>query len=209
MNYWLHCRHLLVDNMKMSKSLGNFFTLRDLLDQGFKPKGIRYALLATHYRQPMNFTLDNLHGAETGVQRLLDFMDNLPSADGSGADVRPLLQQTRESFERSLDDDLNISGALGAIFQLVRDVNRIRDDGRLSSADAGTVQALMHHFDSVLGILDVDAATHDADVEALLAQRQEARRNRDFDRADALRDAIRERGYVIEDTPHGPRLKRM
>ena len=208
-NYWLHCRHLLVDNMKMSKSLGNFFTLRDLLDQGFKPKGIRYALLATHYRQPMNFTLDNLHGAETGVKRLLDFMDNLRSANGSGADVQPLLQQTREGFEKSLDDDLNISGALGAIFQMVRDVNRLRDDGRLSLAAAREVQGLMRHFDSVLGVLDMDEAACDAEVEQLLAQRQEARKTRDFERADALRDTIRERGYVIEDTPHGPRLKRM
>ena len=208
-NYWLHCRHLLVDNMKMSKSLGNFYTLHDLLEQGFKPKGIRYALLATHYRQPMNFTLDNLRGAETGVQRLIDFMNNLQSADGSGADVGALLQQTREGFEQSLDNDLNISGALGAIFQMVRDVNRLRADGRLSSADASATQDLMHRFDKVLGVLDLDEGEGGGEVEGLLAQRQEARRNRDFDRADALRDAIRERGFAIEDTPQGPRLKRM
>ena len=208
-NYWLHCRHLLVDNAKMSKSMGNFYTLRDLLEQGFKPKGIRYALLATHYRQPMNFTLDNLRGAETGVQRLIDFMDNLRSADGNGADAGAVLQQTQEGFEQSLDNDLNISGALGAIFQMVRDVNRLRADGRLSSADASATQDLMHRFDGVLGVLDLDEGEDDAEVEGLLAQRQEARKNRDFDRADALRDAIGERGYVIEDTPHGPRLKRM
>ena len=208
-NYWLHCRHLLVDNMKMSKSLGNFYTLRDLLEQGFKAKGVRYALLATHYRQPMNFTLDNLRGAETSVQRLIDFMNNLRSADGSGADVAALLQQTQEGFEQSLDNDLNISGALGAIFQMVRDVNRLIADGRLSSADAGAIQDLMHKFDGVLGVLDVEEGEDDTEVEGLLVQRQEARKNRDFDRADALRDAIRERGYVIEDTPQGPRLKRM
>ena len=208
-NYWLHCRHLLVDNMKMSKSLGNFYTLRDLLDQGFKPRGIRYALLATHYRQPMNFTLDNLRGAETGVQRLIDFMDNVRSVDGSGADVGALLQQTQEGFEKSLDNDLNISGALGAIFQMVRDVNRLIADGRLSSAGATATQDLMRRFDGVLGVLDPQEGESDAEVEDLLTQRQEARRNRDFGRADALRDAIKERGYVIEDTPHGPRLKRM
>jgi cysteinyl-tRNA synthetase len=208
-NYWLHCRHLLVDNMKMSKSLGNFYTLHDLLEQGFKPEGIRYALLATHYRQPMNFTLDNLRGAETGVQRLIDFMNNLRSADGSGADVGALLQETQEGFEQALDNDLNISGALGAIFQMVRDVNRLRADGRLSSADASATQDLMHRFDEVLGVLDLEEGEGDAEVEGLLAQRQEARKNRDFGRADALRDAIREHGYVIEDTPHGPRLKRM
>ena len=208
-NYWLHCRHLLVDNAKMSKSMGNFYTLRDLLEQGFKPKGIRYALLATHYRQPMNFTLDNLRGAETGVQRLIDFMDNLRSADGNGADAGAVLQQTQEGFEQSLDNDLNISGALGAIFQMVRDVNRLRADGRLNSADASATQDLMHRFDGVLGVLDLDEGEDDAEVEGLLTQRQEARKDRDFDRADALRDAIGERGYVIEDTPHGPRLKRM
>ena len=208
-NYWLHCRHLLVDNMKMSKSLGNFYTLRDLLEQGFKAKGIRYALLATHYRQPMNFTLDNLHGAATGVQRLLDFMDNLQSADGSGADAAALLQKTQENFEQSLDNDLNISGALGAIFQMVRDVNRLIADGRLSSAGAAATQDLMHRFDSVLGVLDPQEGEGDEEVDGLLAQRQEARLNRDFERADALRDAIRERGYVVEDTPDGPRLKRM
>ena len=208
-NYWLHCRHLLVDNMKMSKSLGNFYTLRDLLDQGFRPKGIRYALLATHYRQPMNFTLDNLHSAATGVQRLLDFMDNLRSANGSGGDAAPLLRQAQEGFEQSLDNDLNISGAVGAIFQMVRDVNRLIADGRLGAADAAATLDLMHRFDGVLGVLDREEGEGDAEVEGLLAQRQEARRNRDFERADALRDAIRERGYVVEDTPDGPRLKRM
>ena len=208
-NYWLHCRHLLVDNMKMSKSLGNFYTLRDLLEQGFKPKGIRYGLLATHYRQPMNFTLDNLRGAETGVQRLLDFMDNLRSANGSGAAVDGLLQQAREGFEQSLDNDLNISGALGAIFQMVRDVNRLIADGLLSPAEATATRDLMQRFDGVLGVLDPEERNGDTEVDGLLAQRQEARDKRDFARADALRDAIRERGYVIEDTPSGPRLKRM
>ena len=208
-NYWLHCRHLLVDNMKMSKSLGNFYTLRDLLEQGFKPKGIRYGLLATHYRQPMNFTLENLRGAETGVQRLLDFMDNLRSANGSGAEVEALLRQAQEGFEQSLDNDLNISGALGAIFQMVRDVNRLIADGRLSCADAAATRDLMHRFDGVLGVLDPEERKGDTEVEGLLAQRQEAREKCDFARADALRDTIRERGYVIEDTPNGPRLKRM
>lgn len=208
-NYWLHCRHLLVDNMKMSKSLGNFYTLRDLLEQGFKPKGIRYGLLATHYRQPMNFTLDNLRGAETGVQRLLDFMDNLRSANGSGAAIDGLLQQAREGFEQSLDNDLNISGALGAIFQMVRDVNRLIADGLLSPAEATATRDLMQRFDGVLGVLDPEERNGDTEVDGLLAQRQEAREKRDFARADALRDAIRERGYVIEDTPSGPRLKRM
>lgn len=208
-NYWLHCRHLLVDNQKMSKSLGNFYTLRDVLDKGCKPKGVRYALLSAHYRQSMNFTLEGLQAAEQAVQRLLDFMQHLHTAQGSGFAVQPLLQHTQERFEASLDDDLNISGALGAIFEMIRDVNRAIAEHQLSSTDAQQVAAVMQRFDTVLGLLDTVEEQADPEIEALLQQRQEARQGRDFARADALRAAIRERGYVIEDTPQGPRLKRL
>lgn len=206
-NYWLHCRHLLVDNTKMSKSLGNFYTLRDLLGEGFKPKGIRYALLATHYRQPMNFTRDTLRAAEQAVQRLLDFMQLLVTAQGSGFDVQPLLTQTQQRFAEALDDDLNISGALGAIFEMVREVNRAITTNQLGTADAQQVAALMQRFDTVLGLLSAAEVGPDAAVEALLQERQAARKQRDFARADALRDQIRACGYLIEDTPQGPRLK--
>ena len=208
-NYWIHCRHLLVDNQKMSKSLGNFYTLRDLLDKGFKPKGLRYALLATHYRQPMNFTLEGLHAAENAVQRLLDFLHALSSADGSGFDVAPVLQHTQERFEACLDDDLNISGALGAIFEMVRDVNRAMAQQQLSAADAAQVTAAMQRFDTVLGVLEPAEDTEDAQAEALLLERQEARKQRDFARADAIRDQLQELGYTVEDTPQGSRLKRL
>jgi cysteinyl-tRNA synthetase len=208
-NYWLHCRFLLVDNQKMSKSLGNFYTLRDLLDKGFKPLGLRYALLSTHYRQPMNFTLEGLHAAENTVQRLLDCMRALPAAAGSGNDVAPLLQQTQERFEAALDDDLNISGALGAVFEMVREVNRALAQQQLSNSAAQQVIALMRRFDTVLGLLAPSEEEVDTQVAALLQERQEARQQRDFARADALRAQLLERGYSIEDTPQGPRLKRL
>ncbi len=208
-NYWLHCRHLLVDNQKMSKSLGNFYTLRDLLERGYKPKGLRYALLSTHYRQSMNFTLEGISGAENAVQRLLDFMNTLQTADGDGtADVSALLQQTQARFEESLDDDLNIAGALGAIFEMVREVNRAIADRQLSSAGAEQVSALMHRFDTVLGVLADDDAVDDR-AEALLLERQEARKQRDFARADAIRDELQNMGYAVEDAPQGSRLKRL
>ena len=208
-NYWMHCRFLLVDNQKMSKSLGNFYTLRDLLEQGYKPKGLRYALMATHYRQPMNFTLEGLSGAENAVQRLLDFMNALQSADGDGAaDVAALLQQTQERFEEGLDDDLNIAGALGAIFEMVREVNRSIANGQLSAAAAEQVAALMQRFDAVLGILGDDEAV-DERAEALLLERQTARQQRDFARADAIRDELQQLGYTVEDSPQGSRLKRL
>jgi cysteinyl-tRNA synthetase len=207
-NYWLHCRHLLVDNQKMSKSLGNFYTLRDLLEQGYKPKGLRYALLSTHYRQPMNFTIEGLRGAENAVQRLMDFMSALQTADGDGADVSALLQQTQTRFEEALDDDLNIAGALGAIFEMVREVNRTLAAHQLSPAAAAQVAALMQRFDMVLGVLDEDNAI-DERAEALLLKRQEARQQRDFARADAIRDALQQMGYAVEDSPQGSRLKRL
>jgi cysteinyl-tRNA synthetase len=207
-NYWLHCRHLLVDNQKMSKSLGNFYTLRDLLEQGYKPKGLRYALLSTHYRQPMNFTLDGLSGAENAVQRLMDFMNALQAAEGDGEDVSALLQQTQTRFEEALDDDLNIAGALGAIFEMVREVNRAIAERQLSPAAAEQVTALMRRFDTVLGILADDDAI-DARAEALLFKRQEARQQRNFARADAIRDELQQMGYAVEDSPQGSRLKRL
>ncbi len=208
-NYWLHCRFLLVENQKMSKSLGNFYTLRDIFDQGYKPKGIRYALISTHYRQPMNFTFEGLRGAENAVQRLLDFMIALQTADGSGYNVTPLLQETQTRFTESLDDDLNIAGALGAIFEMVRDVNRAIAEGQLSSASAEQVSTLMHRFDTVLGILAEDDTAVDARAEALVQERQEARRQRDFTRADAIRDELQQLGYAVEDSPQGSRLKRL
>jgi cysteinyl-tRNA synthetase len=208
-NYWLHCRHLLVEQQKMSKSMGNFYTLRDLLEQGVKPKGVRYALLATHYRQPMNFTMESLQAAENAVQRLLDFLQALETASGSGTEIQPLLQRTQQAFEDALDDDLNVAEALGAIFELVREGNRAMASARLSAANAQQIKALMQRFDTVLGLFAADEAVVDSAVEALLQARQEARKQREFARADALREQIRERGYTIEDTPQGPRLKRL
>jgi cysteinyl-tRNA synthetase len=208
-NYWLHCRFLLVDNQKMSKSLGNFYTLRDLLDKGFKPQGLRYALLATHYRQPMNFTLEGLHAAENAVQRLLDCMHALHTATGDGYDVELLLQQTQARFAAALDDDLNISGALGAVFEMVREINRAMAQHQLSRHAAQQVMDLMQRFDSVLGLLTPTAEVVDSQVEALVQERQTARQQRDFARADALREQLTQLGYSIEDTPQGPRVKRL
>jgi cysteinyl-tRNA synthetase len=208
-NYWLHCRHLLVDNQKMSKSLGNFYTLRDLLEKGFKPKAIRYALLSIHYRQSLNFTFEGLYAAEQAVQRLTDFLQHLPTAQGEGFEVQPLLAETQQRFEDALDDDLNISGALGAIFEMVRAVNRAMAQHQLSAAGAEQVATLMYRFDTVLGLLVEERPLLARDVEALMEERQRARQARDFARADALRAQIQERGYVVEDTPQGPRLKRL
>jgi cysteinyl-tRNA synthetase len=206
--YWVHCHHLLINNQKMSKSLGNFHTLRELLQRGHKPKAIRYSLLSTHYRQTQNFTLDGLAAAEAAVQRLRDFMANLRTAEGPGTPVDGLIRQALQQFEEGMDDDLNISLGLAAIFAFVRDVNRLMADGRLSRENAQAVMATMRRFDGVLGLLDTEETAVDAEVERLAGEREQARKRRDFATADRLRSQIAARGYVIEDTPHGPRLKR-
>jgi cysteinyl-tRNA synthetase len=136
-------------------------------------------------------------------------MQHLPTAQGEGFDVQPLLAETQQRFEEALDDDLNISGALGAIFEMVREVNRAIAQHQLSAAEAERVTTFMYRLDTVLGLLSEEQTPLDREVESLMEERQQARQARDFARADALRTQIRERGYVVEDTPQGPRLKRL
>ena len=205
---WLHCQHLLVENQKMSKSLGNFYTLRDLLKQGYKAKAIRYSLLSTHYRQAQNFTPEGVAAAEAAVQRLQDFMVNMQTAEGIDTSVDGLIRKAVQQFEDGMDDDLNISLGLAAIFEFVRDSNRLLADGRLSRENAQAVMATMRRFDRVLGLLDEAETAVDTEVERLAQEREQARKRRDFATADRLRAQITALGYVIEDTPRGPRLKR-
>jgi cysteinyl-tRNA synthetase len=204
---WMHCQFLLVDNQKMSKSLGNFYTLRDLLKQGHKARAIRYSLLSTHYRQAQNFTLDGLVAAAAAVQRLQDCMANLQTAEGTGTPVDGLIRKAAQQFEEGMDDDLNISLGLAAIFEFVHNVNRLLAEGLLSRENAHTVMATMRQFDRVFGLLDDEDTAVDADVERLAQEREQARKRRDFATADRLRAQIAALGYVIEDTPRGPRLK--
>jgi cysteinyl-tRNA synthetase len=206
--HWVHCQHLLVNNQKMSKSLGNFYTLRDLLARGYKAKAIRYSLLSAHYRQSQNFTLEGLAAADAAVQRLQDFMANLKMADGPGVPVERLIAVAKQRFEEGMDDDLNISLGLAAIFEFVREVNRLLAEHRLSQSDAQQVAGAMREFDRVLGLLEADEAALDPQVEGLAQEREQARKRRDFATADRLRAQIVALGYVIEDTPQGPRLKR-
>ncbi|MBI4641299.1 MAG: hypothetical protein HY731_11425 [Candidatus Tectomicrobia bacterium] len=206
-NFWLHSEHLLVGNTKMSKSLGNFYTLRDLLEKGYKPKVIRYGLMSTHYRQPYNFTLEGLEAAESAMQRMHDFMIRLEEADGRESDIVDLLEKARREFEEGMDDDLNISAALGAIFSFIREINRLMAESWLSSDNARTVKQLMRRFDEVLGILEPAQQEIPREVVTLVEERESARKRRDFARADQLRTKIVEMGYVVEDTPEGSRIK--
>lgn len=206
--YWFHCQHLLIENQKMSKSLGNFYTLRDLLERGCKARAIRYSLLSTHYRQSQNFRLDGVMAAEGAVQRLQDFMTNLQPADGVDTPVEGLIAKAKQQFEEGMDDDLNTSVALAGIFEFVREVNRLLAEHKLSQANARAVMEAMRGFDRVLGLLQEEEGSVDAEVARLVEERERARKHREFQTADRIRAQIGALGYIVEDTPQGPRLKR-
>lgn len=211
--YWIHAEHLLVESRKMSKSLGNQYTLRDMLDKGCKQSVLRYVLLSTHYRSKLNFTFDSLHAAASAVERLRDFerrLEGYTSPDGAVAvPERDLVA----AFRAHLADDLAISAALGELFEYVREVNRLMDEGVLSRMAGVKALEDLRAVDSVLDVLspDDDADSLDEElsawVEAMIAERVLARKNRDFAAADRIRDELAGRGVVLEDTLGGTRWK--
>ena len=205
--YWLHGAHLLVEGKKMSKSLGNFFTLRDLLAKGFTGREIRYLLLTAHYRETFNFTLEGLQGARTSLTRIDECLTKLRKvAGGMNATAdSPLLNE----FSAALDDDLNISGAWGAVFEWVRNTNRKLAENAMDSAAAAAALAAWEKLDSVTGVGVPKEVEVPAEIAAMVEARQAARKSRDFKRADAIRDELKAKGWVIEDTPKGARAKRL
>jgi len=209
-NFWLHNEHLMVEGRRMGKSLGNYYTLRDLLEKGYNPIAIRYLLMATHHRQQLNFTFDGLEAAKNALQRLYDFVDNLRLLKGEkdNQELESILQKAKKDFEEALDDDLNTSEALGVTFTLVKEVNRLMDEKAISVADAGKVLAVVNEFDSVLGLLKREELILDQEVKALIEKRVNARKEKDFALADQIRKQLEEKGIVLEDTPEGTKWKR-
>jgi cysteinyl-tRNA synthetase len=209
-NFWLHNEHLMVEGKKMAKSFGNYYTLRDLLYKGYNPVAIRYLLLATHYKQQLNFTFDGLEASKNALQRLYDFVDNLKMAKGDkdNPEVKEILAKAKQEFEQALDDDLNVSEALGVIFNLVKDVNRLLDDKKISKADAEKVLEMMNSFDSVLGILKREELILDEEIKNLIEKRTKAREDKDFRLSDQIRKDLETKGIILEDTPQGTKWKR-
>jgi cysteinyl-tRNA synthetase len=205
--YWLHGAHLLVEGKKMSKSLGNFFTLRDLLAKGFTGREIRYLLLTSHYRETFNFTLDGLSGARTALARIDECLGKLGELAGheTASPETTLLQQ----FSGALDDDLNISAAWAAVFDWVRETNKRLAENSCTPTQSASALAAWERVDSVLGIGKAAEAQVPREILELLEARQAARKARDFKRADAIRDELKTKGWVIEDTPKGPKLKKL
>lgn len=201
--YWLHNAHLLVEGKKMSKSLGNFYTLRDLLAKGWTGREVRYELISAHYREQLNFTFDGLQGARSSLQRIDEFLLKLQEVAGAEAQSRPTALVSE--FEAALDDDLNISAALGALFEFVRDANK----RAVAPEEAAGILSAWRRFDEALGIGFPVRSDVPADVQGLVEQRQAARKAKDFKRSDEIRDELAKQGWIIEDTPKGPRAKRV
>jgi len=206
--YWVHNEWLLVEGKKMSKSLGNFYTLRDILEKKYHPLAIRYLLMGTHYRQQLNFTFNGLEAARNSLQRIWDFMKKLDAVDGKGDAklVDTAINKARKDFDGALDDDLEISNALAAVFEFIKEVNIAM--AKLSKDDAVNIKKFMKDLDSVLGFIVVKQEDIDPVVKKMIDEREAARKAKDFKRADEIRDKLKEMGIVLEDTPQGVRWKK-
>jgi cysteinyl-tRNA synthetase len=209
---WLHCDHLRLGGTKMAKSTGNISRVVDLLEAGVSPRALRYALISVHYRQGLEYTPASLTAAAAAIERLdaLELaLDSYVEASPDSPDLPGTLDAARSRFEAAMDDDLNVSAALAALFELVRELNRRIADRSMSTADAGRALGFVRDLDRVLAILPEEAADLPDGAGELLAAREAARAKRDFAASDRLRDELAALGVAVEDTRDGQRWRRL
>jgi cysteinyl-tRNA synthetase len=212
--FWLHAEHLMVEGKKMAKSLGNFYTLRDILERGYAPEAIRFLLTGTPYRKQLNFTFEGLDAARAAIERLRSFEWRLRNERfGEGGD--PALDERAAraiaAFDAGLDDDLNTADALAAVFEFVRDSNTAMDSGQFRASNKGAALDLLRRFDEIFAVLEPtpsQGGLTDAQIEELVAERNRAKKARDFALADSVRKQLLEQGVILEDTREGTRWKR-
>lgn len=208
-NYWMHNEHLLVDNKKMSKSLGNFYTLRDLIDKGFNPLTVRYLYVSNQYRNKINFTLDGLRSAEKTLDGLYDFIKRLKNISEQGRlseKICSLVKSSRIQFEEFMDEDLNSPRAIAAVFDMIKEVNILLTADKITKDDAAAVIATILDFDKVLG-LKLETALYENDipenVKKLVEERALSRKNKEWSKSDEIRNKLNDMGFIVEDKKDG------
>ena len=210
-HYWMHNEHLLVEGKKMAKRLGNFYTLRDLLLKGCDPLAIRYLLLSTHYRQQFNFTFEGLNAAKGAIERLANLLRRLQDANGNSGKEKlaQLFDTVQSGFREAMDDDLNVSVALAALFDFAREINNLLDNNAVSSEEAKKATTIILDFDKVLGVIPkAKEETLPKEAAELIKKREEARKNKDWKTADQIRQQLKAMGITVEDTAQGMRWKK-
>ena len=210
--YWMHCGYLVVDGKKMSKSVGNFYTLREVLDMGYTGREVRYELLSGHYRQSLNFAFKSLDANRAALKRLDEFFAKIKEAIGAETEVGNLpgwAANTRAGFAEAMDDDMNISGAMAAIFDMVHAGNKAMAENPISGKESLAVSNLWRELDTVLGFLVSEEEEIPAEVLELLEARTVARAEKNWAESDRIRDALAERGWTVKDTPEGPKLRKI
>jgi cysteinyl-tRNA synthetase len=209
-DYWMHNEHLQVEGKKMSKRLGNFYTLRDLLAKGYDPIAIRYLLMSTHYRQQFNFTFEGLESAKGAVDRLRNFVRRLHDVEGgsdSKGKVATFVAKLEACFGGSMDNDLDIGIALASLFDFVHEINSLLDANSVSKQEAADIGGVMMRLDEVLGVIGKVQAEEalSSDIDVLMQKREEARKAKNWKEADAIRAQLKAMGIVLEDTAQGVR----
>lgn len=212
-NYWVHNEWLLVEGKKMSKSLGNFYTLRDVINKGYKPKAIRYLLISNHYKQQLNFTFDELKSAESTIEKFRDFILSLKNykkiKKENNKKIKSLIEKAKMNFEAAMDDDLNISVALAHIFDFMREINILLAGKEISDKDAKNILDFMFSIDKVLGIMEEKKEELPSAIKKLIEERELARKNKDWEKADKIRAELAKKGILLMDTPEGARWKKI
>jgi len=212
--YWFHNEHLLVNGQKMSKSLGNFYTLRNLLDKNHDPLAVRYLLLSSHYRQQLNFTEEGIKAAKNSIDRMNNFIKKITISKKTSTKknqdpkIKKIIETAKKHFEKEMDDDLNISEGLATIFDFMREINAKMVPDGIYNRDAKEINDFMLKINSVLGVIEFEEEKIPVDIKKLVKERKKAREEKYYEKADKIREEIKNKGYVLEDSEEGCRIKK-